>query len=369
MFLYVNPRFIALITASIFKSRLVAGNSAPPGSMLPSLEAQTLPPSTPNLATHGAISSFIVVTAPASSIPSSVPPGLTTSPSAVAPIATMSLPSSLNQNQVQSFGYKKDYGHELGSVTVHNHCAETLYLASVGAHPLGGYKDKTTGYGTAADEIQHHIFPGGSYTEPYRFTCPIPVNETEGTYKWAEDKLSGQGVSMKVSRTSNKSDITQIEWALLMNPKRNDKFYRLDYDISLLNCADPAASPAVFKVNLPPPTPTESGKPAPTPTIPYNPEWRNLSQLTDALATPEDHQFKIQACPGYQGGIKVSFPNNTVQSNCTAIDCKGKMTCLDIYTFDRTRVGEASMACDAEYRGDMVVDLCADRMNKTGSVR
>lgn len=73
-----------------------------------------------------------------------------------------------------------------------------------------------------------------------------------------------------------------------------------------------------------------------------------------------DMQHKIDMCPGYQTGLKVSFEakDGCDASVCRPIECKGTEYC-PIYYFGRTYTNEPSMVCQGEFRGDMVLDLCA----------
>jgi hypothetical protein len=271
-----------------------------------------------------------------------VPSGLTTltsqSASKAPSVPSPALPAP-SQTHLGSNASARENGEDYGNVIIRNHCKETLYLASVGVHPLGGFRDDSKGWGTPEDEIRHQLEPGSTYTEPYRITCPIPVNNSHG-YCSTYDTLYGQGVSMKIGRTNISTEILQIEYALVKNPMRVPPatFQRLEYDISLLDCGDPHVMPNAF-----------GGQVA----------------ITDALATPDNHKVKVDNCPGYQNGISVSFPAQPRGQKCKSINCDGKSKCSDIYTFDRTRPEEASFSCEEEYKGDMVVDLCAGESNVT----
>jgi hypothetical protein len=258
-------------------------------------------------------------------------------------------------------------GADYGRVVIINNCDKALNVRSEGAHKLGGLRDgkDQRGWGTEEDRIPHRIDPGVNYTEPFRLTCPLPADNANATGYCADhDKLYAQGPSMKVSladaappKAGEPINILQVEYALVKNPFRGDKFWRLDYDISLLDCANPMNYPDIYSVNLPQPV-AVAGLPAPS-QVPYTPSFRNVSTLTDVAATVKDHEFKIDKCPGYVNGVTVSFPGDTEKKKCQTIDCDGKSTCMSIYTFDRTREGEPSKACREEYRGDMVVHLCA----------
>jgi hypothetical protein len=244
-------------------------------------------------------------------------------------------------------------GKSLGNLVIKSSCSIPLYLISVGSHPLGGPRTDAQGWASKEDSIVHTLSPGGSYTEPYRSTCASPNNATTG-YCASHDTLYGQGVSIKISSTNTNAsfggDITQFEYALVKDPKRvpPSTFERLEYDVSLLDCANPFVYPKLFKVNIPPAAGAANEE---------NAGWRDATALTDTSASVDDHKIKVQKCPGYQGGIGVSFPEDK-KGVCKAIGCDGREKCFEIYTFDRTREGEASLSCGEEYRGDTVVELC-----------
>jgi hypothetical protein len=242
-------------------------------------------------------------------------------------------------------------GALLGNLVLKSYCPQTLYLISVGSHTLGGPRTPAQGWAAKEDSIVHTLSPGGSYTEPYRSTCASPDNATTG-YCASHDTLYGQGISIKISSTNASfgGDITQFEYALIEDPQRvpPSTFERLEYDVSLLDCANPFVYPKLFKVNVPPAAGAANEG---------NAGWRNATALTDTSASEEDHEIKVQKCPGYRGGIGVSFPEDR-KGVCKAIRCDGREKCFEIYTFDRTREGEASLSCGEEYRGDTVVELC-----------
>jgi hypothetical protein len=224
-----------------------------------------------------------------------------------------------------------------GNVTVRNFCIETKYLWSVGAWFLHGPRDGTTGWGSPEDEMNHTITAGQNYTEPFRITCPPAPNGTMD-YCWDHDKLRGQGVSIKISNNaSNAQDILQLKYALLMNPLRNDTFYRLEYDVSLLDCADPNRQPGLFNMSS-----------------------ALARNITDGTATPADRNVKIEKCPGYQNGLHVWFTRDSRDGKiCEPIECDGKTLCAQIYNFDRMRKGQPSKSCKDLYVGEMVLDLCS----------
>jgi hypothetical protein len=68
-----------------------------------------------------------------------------------------------------------------------------------------------------------------------------------------------------------------------------------------------------------------------------------LPLYTDESTSADDHKIKLEKCAGYQGGIMVSFPNDT-KGVCRPIKCDGVQKCFDIYTYDHTREGETSMS-------------------------
>ncbi|KAF2688037.1 hypothetical protein K458DRAFT_467651 [Lentithecium fluviatile CBS 122367] len=86
----------------------------------------------------------------------------------------------------------------------------------------------------------HEIKPGGTWSEPYRVTCPYPDVVT--VHCTAEDKLAGQGVALKFTKREvlAEGSILQVEYALVMDPNRGpppgDPFHRIRYDVSLLDC-------------------------------------------------------------------------------------------------------------------------------------
>ncbi|CAO2654148.1 Nn.00g108810.m01.CDS01 [Neocucurbitaria sp. VM-36] len=122
-----------------------------------------------------------------------------------------------------------------------------------------------------------YTIPSGKfYTEPYRITCPPAINGSDG-YCWDYDKLRGQGVSIKVSNNQSVAeDVLQFE---------------LYYDVSLLDCGKVANYAANYGFDLTDP---------------------NHRTITDASSTDDDHKAKVEKCPGYKGGLTVTFPSDTI---------------------------------------------------------
>ncbi|PSN64489.1 hypothetical protein BS50DRAFT_498484 [Corynespora cassiicola Philippines] len=223
-----------------------------------------------------------------------------------------------------------EQGWTFGSVIIRNNCKYTVSLTSVGAWYLGGCRDNVTGFGTPEDMIVQNITAGSTYAEPYRITAPLKSDTNGGAnpfawYHEGMDKLAGQGISMKIANETGGNNVFQFEYALVQDPFRGDSFLRMNYDVSLLDCANPEP----------------------------------LRHISDANATDADHTLKLQGCPGYENGVAVTFTNDPKGDNCAPFYCSGQKKCMLIYTWDRTREGEASMACEKDaYKGDMVVDLC-----------
>ncbi|KAF1838210.1 hypothetical protein BDW02DRAFT_576514 [Decorospora gaudefroyi] len=235
----------------------------------------------------------------------------------------------------QSFGWVPDTGPEYGAVTIRNNCSNAMNLWSVGAHPLNGPRSNNS-WDAWQDSVMHSVLPGSDHTEPYRTTCPAWANGTEG-YCPAMDKLSGQGVAIKISAAAANNltatnGITQLEYALVSNPNDANSWHTLNYDVSLLDCGAPPGT--------------------------------NGTLVTDVSATDADYARKTEQCPGYQGGLTLTFEAACSEEYdadiCDDIHCEGK--CSDAYMFDRTREGEPSKACRGEFRGDMVLMLCAQEV-------
>jgi hypothetical protein len=125
------------------------------------------------------------------------------------------------------------------------------------------------------------------------------------------------------------ANILQLEYALVMNTDRKDTIRRLEYDVSLLDCARPPPEHA---------------------------------QMSDAMASTDLtwNKKKIDGCPGYQNGLAVWFGNSSI---CRPIYCDGINYCDGVYNYDRTRAGEVSFECLAEYRGDLNFEACAANGN------
>jgi hypothetical protein len=249
------------------------------------------------------------------------------------------------QTPTQSYVTEPEIGGTYGSIKIRNHCNVPLYLWSVGARPLDGFPSGKTGYGTKEDNDRHLVTPNGDYIEPYRTTAPISINGTKG-YSWTYDKLIGQSVSIKISNKDHPTpfgDILQFEYALFK--KANTTSHILYYDVSLLDCADPNVDPALYGIAL-----TRVGDAM----VPSR-------SITDSNATSTEYQHKLDMCPGYQGGLKVTFPGDVTEAGkkCPCIECDGIAMCEQVYNYDRTKGNEPSNQCSAEYKGDVVVDLCA----------
>ncbi|KAF1848571.1 uncharacterized protein K460DRAFT_334845 [Cucurbitaria berberidis CBS 394.84] len=256
--------------------------------------------------------------------------------SLASPVSLESASTLLGSGQTQSSGSPEDIGSQYGNVTVRNNCPEPLYLWSIGAWKLQGFRNTTVGYGAKEEEVMHTIPSGEKHTEQYRVTCPPAKNGTEG-YCWDHDKLRGQGVAIKISNNQSLAgDISQFEYALIQNPLDNTTYHKLNYDVSLLDCAKVATYAGFYGLDL-----ADS----------------NHRIITDASSSDQDHTLKVEKCPGYNTGLALTFPSDKSGERCKPIHCDGKKKC-QVYYFDWTRNGEPSMACTAAYKGDMVLDLC-----------
>jgi hypothetical protein len=205
----------------------------------------------------------------------------------VFPSGILSAVGSVNSTIVPTIS---EFGQEYGNLIFRNYCPETLHLFSIGVRRLGGYRKESEGYGTPEDNVSHHIAHGETYIEPYRITCPdVPGKDK---YCLFMDKVAGQGVAIKISRNENvpSGDVFQFEYALVKEPKRagvGDKFYRMNYDISLLDCA-------------------------------------RAYDVTDVSDTGVQHAEKMKTCPEYGNGVAVSFDKDPDTTNCPPIYCAGE---------------------------------------------
>lgn len=275
----------------------------------------------------------IVATKTSADVPASPPPP---APGIPLPASTPSHPAELRPppKKVSNITIEEN-GWTFGNFVVKNNCPIPLYGRSVGAWYLNGPRNES--WGTPENEFFVEIPPKSTYVEPFRASGGCPnQNVTNSTgqvnlqpvYCPQEDKLGGQGISFKISKTKVPADpdLTQIEYALYKNPeKKNDTFKRLYYDFSLLDCVHEQAGTA------------------------------------DLTGTDAQHKIKVQRCPGYEGGVAVTFSGDPDHSNCPLIYCDGSRKCMQIYTWDRSRDQEASFTCEREYRGNMTVELCVSQ--------
>lgn len=213
-----------------------------------------------------------------------------------------------------------DRGPEYGGIWIKNSCNYNVYFRSEGAWERDD---------DHSEDI-NPIYAGETHYEVYRQTCPKPPEHSDMKIppNCPElNKMEGQGISIKITDDSkNLSNILQLEYALVQNPQRHDNFVRLDYDISLLNCAVPR------------------------------------DNITDIQAAADEalNRKKIEGCPGYHDGLGLWFDNHEL---CRPIFCDGVTYCDGVYNYDKTREGEMSLACHNEYRGDMHFELCAGNGN------
>jgi hypothetical protein len=145
-------------------------------------------------------------------------------------------------------------------------------------------------------------------------------------------------VSLKIFTAANPSEALQFEYALVQNPLDELPYHKLNYDVSLLDCADPLDHASLYGIDF---------------------SAENHREITDQSMSAEDRKHKADLCPGYKGGLKVSFQaeDGCDGDVCEPIDCNGEDWCK-IYFFQRTRDGEPSLSCGGEFRGDVVLDLC-----------
>ncbi|KAF1963546.1 hypothetical protein CC80DRAFT_541474 [Byssothecium circinans] len=229
-----------------------------------------------------------------------------------------------------------DPGALYGSTVIRNSCPYDLHGMSVGAW-------RTTN--DRSNEV-FSIPQGTTWQEPYRMVTPLKTFPNGSLLTFPNGtqvppgidnttmKLEGQGISIKLSKNKgNWSDILQLEYSLLQSPIRHDNFPRLDYDISLLDCAKPIQGTSGDHI-------TDKG----------------------AVLDLTWNKKKIDICPGYQGGLALWTANSSL---CRPIYCDGKSYCEDIYNYDRSREGEMSLACHAEYRGNLNLELCVEQGNGT----
>jgi hypothetical protein len=241
-----------------------------------------------------------------------------------------------------------EVGPEYGKIVINNGCSEDLVVMSIGAWPLGGNRTKVDdtspivaphdgSWNAWQEDIQHAIASGASHKEPFRVTCP----NVEGAEEYCADydKLRGQGVSLKIFTAANPSEVLQFEYALVQNPLDELPYHRLNYDVSLLDCADPLDHASLYGIDF---------------------SAENHREITDQSMSAEDRKHKVNLCPGYKGGLRVAFKAEEGWDGdvCEPIDCNEEDWCK-IYFFQRTRDGEPSLSCAGEFRGDMVLDLCA----------
>ncbi|KAF2634540.1 hypothetical protein P280DRAFT_238349 [Massarina eburnea CBS 473.64] len=224
-----------------------------------------------------------------------------------------------------------DPGPDIGSVHIQNSCDETFLAVSVGAWP------NATDKSGAEFQIAAH----GEYQEPFRETVYMSREEEAskyggvgGHYDPISGKMFNQGISIKFTTAPQNysSKTLQLEYALIKNTVRGDNFLRINYDVSLLDCAVP---------------PKEQKK------------------MTDVQSSQELewNQKKIDGCPGYQKGFAMWFDDS---SNCRPIYCDGQSFCDGVYNYDKSRVNESSFECSKEYRGILHFELCAGNGNGTG---
>jgi hypothetical protein len=217
-----------------------------------------------------------------------------------------------------------DEGYKWGNATIVNQCSVAVNINTIGGFRLNGQRTDKQGYATPEEQVVYPIAPGGNYSEAFRSTW-VSSNDTTRGWNPDTDKLWGQGIAIKLSWADHPHDknITQFEYALTYNAKAQRQHPLLWYDVSLLDCGTPASG-----------------------------------DRTDFTATDADYQVKTEQCPGYQGGLTVTFePYEGLDSTCPEIACEGE--CHDIYNFDRTRESEPTKQCESEFKGNMILHLCA----------
>jgi hypothetical protein len=224
--------------------------------------------------------------------------------------------NALSRNVTRTPTRKRDgdRGPDHGSVWIKNSCEYDVYVKSVGAYPKDD--DHTE------DVIT--ISANSNYTEAYRETCPKPKEHAHMSPppQCPElNKMEGQAVSFKISNTTEgPENILQLEYTLVQNPERGDDFPRLDYDVSILDCAQ-------------------------------------IEGISEAMvASDQDlNMKKVNGCPGYQNGLALWFDDHEL---CRPIYCDGVSYCDAIYNYQRTGKGEDSFACHHEYYGNMYFEMC-----------
>ncbi|KAB2104432.1 hypothetical protein AG0111_0g7787 [Alternaria gaisen] len=240
-----------------------------------------------------------------------------------------------------------EIGPEYGKIVINNGCSEDLVVISTGAWPLGGNRTKIDdtspiiaphngSWNAWQEDIQYTIASGASYNESFRATCP----NIEGAEEYCADydKLRGQGVSLKIFTPANPSEALQFEYALVQNQLDELPYHTLNYDVSLPGCADPLDHVLLYGIS-------------------FNTE--NHREITDQSMSAEDRKHKVDLCPGYKGGLRVSFKAEEGCDGdvCEPIDCSEDDWCKIIF-FERTRDGEPSLSCGGEFRGKVILDLC-----------
>ncbi|CAN9478197.1 unnamed protein product [Alternaria alternata] len=133
--------------------------------------------------------------------------------------------------------------------------------------------------------------------------------------------------------------MSRVQKNTVQNPLDELPYHKLNYDVSLLDCADPLDHTSLYGID-------------------FNAE--NHREITDQSMSAEDRKHKVNLCPGYKGGLRVAFKVEEGWDGdvCEPIDCNEEDWCK-IYFFQRTRDGEPSLSCAREFRGNMVLDLRA----------
>jgi hypothetical protein len=215
-----------------------------------------------------------------------------------------------------------DRGKDYGNVVIVNNCDQDMHLQSVGSWEKMGNANKLVN-GVDPEGVVHTIPAHGEYREPYRELCPNAAAAVPGTNVCLSlQKMRGNGASLKISVSKGPNGVTQLEYALVQEPE--DNFPRLNFDVSLLDCAQPEQAGVT-----------------------------DLQASTDqGLVTK-----KIAGCPGYEKGLAVWFDDHAI---CRPIYCDSANYCDAIYNYDRTRRGEMSLRCSKEYHGNFHFELCVE---------